>query len=66
MQYVTSFERRAIQRGIQQGLERGLQRGLQRGLERGQVQKAREAILEVSQIRFAQVPEAIAVSINIV
>lgn len=32
MPYITSFERKAIQRGKEEGLQQGLQQGLQRSL----------------------------------
>ncbi len=58
MTYVTSAERigyqRGIEAGLQQGCEVGLQQGLQQGREVGELLTAREAVLEVLQIRFGK------------
>jgi len=35
MAYVTSFERRAIERGLQKGIEQGMQQGMQQGVQQG-------------------------------
>ncbi len=37
--------------------EEGLQQGLEKGLEQGLLQNGREAVLEILEIRFVQVPQ---------
>ena len=49
MRYVTSIERRAIQRGLEQGIEQGIEQGETKGL--------RESVLEVLRARFESIPE---------
>lgn len=56
MQYVTTIERRAIQKGIEQGIKQGVEQGLQMGA----INKGREAVLEVLATRFETVPPVIA------
>jgi flagellar biosynthesis/type III secretory pathway protein FliH len=56
MQYVTTIERRAIQKGIEQGIKQGIEQGLQMGA----ISKGREAVLEILATRFETVPPAIA------
>ncbi len=67
MAYVTSAERIGYQRGIEAGLQQGIQLGLQQGIQLGVQQglqqgvqqgllTAREAVLEILQIRFGKLP----------
>jgi hypothetical protein len=51
MPYLSSLERDAIEKGLQQGLRQGLEQGLQQGLQ--------QMILDLLEIRFAQVPPAV-------
>lgn len=60
MQYVTSFERIGIEKGWQRGLREGQQKGRQEGI----LQNAREAVIEILQIRFERVPEALSQQVN--
>jgi len=60
MPYVTNVERRGIQQGLQQGLQQGMQQGLQQGL----VQEAREAIVDILEVRFETVPHSIAKTVQ--
>jgi hypothetical protein len=61
MRYATSVERLALQEGIEQGIAQGLERDLEQrlgqGLEQGVLQKAREAVIEVLEIRFESLPK---------
>ncbi|NES18368.1 MAG: transposase [Symploca sp. SIO3E6] len=52
MPYVTTIERWARQEGLEQGVEQGI------------LQKSREAILEVLEVRFGSVPEELVASLN--
>ena len=69
MPHITLFEELAlkegIQKGRQEGLERGIQKGLLEGLEKGIVQTAREAILDVLDSRFGEVPDSVRERINV-
>jgi hypothetical protein len=56
MPHITLFEELA--------LEEGLEKGLVEGLEKGIVQNAREAILDVLDTRFGQVPESVRERVN--
>ena len=63
MPYVTSAERFGIakgrQQGIEEGLQQGIEKGLQQGIEKGQVMAGRRAVLELLEVRFGSVPEAV-------
>jgi hypothetical protein len=52
MRYVTTIERRAIQRGLEQGIEQGI------------LQKGREDLLEILIIRFEHLPQPLVDQIN--
>lgn len=52
MRYITSVERFGIQKGIQVGMEKGMQTGM----KQGSLQQAREAVIQVLQVRFSQLP----------
>lgn len=56
MPYITSFERRGIEKGIQQGLQQGLQQGVQQGVQLGVLQKSRDNVTEILDVRFQPVP----------
>jgi hypothetical protein len=68
MPHITLFEELALkeglEKGIQQGLEQGLEKGLMEGLEKGILQTAREAILDVLDTRFGEVPGSVRERIN--
>ena len=64
MPHITLFEELALKEGLEKGLEKGLQKGLVEGLEKGIVQNAREAILDVIDTRFGQVPDSVRERIN--
>ena len=46
------------------GLEKGLLEGRQEGLEKGILQTAREAIIDVLDTRFGQVPDSVREQVN--
>ncbi|MDH4371806.1 MAG: hypothetical protein QE510_00250 [Verrucomicrobiota bacterium] len=56
MPHITLFEELA--------LKEGLEKGIQKGLEKGILQNAREAILDVLDTRFGEVPDSIRDRIN--
>jgi hypothetical protein len=60
MPHITLFEELALK----EGLEKGIQKGIQKGLEKGIVQTAREAILDVLDSRFGEVPDSVRERIN--
>jgi hypothetical protein len=60
MPYVTSIERRALEKGE----ARGEARGEAKGITKGEIKKSREAIFEVLEIRFNSVPETIINQVN--
>ena len=55
MPHITLFEELALK----EGLEKGIQKGIQKGLEKGILQNAREAIIDVLDTRFGEVPDAV-------
>ncbi|HIE01728.1 MAG TPA: hypothetical protein EYP59_15815 [Thiotrichaceae bacterium] len=57
MRYVTTWERRWLKEGIQQGRQQGLQQGVQQGLQLGILQKSRDNITDILEIRFEHVPK---------
>jgi flagellar biosynthesis/type III secretory pathway protein FliH len=65
MPHITLFEELALKEGIQKGRQEGLERGLLEGLEKGIVQTAREAILDVLDSRFGEVPDSVRERINV-
>jgi flagellar biosynthesis/type III secretory pathway protein FliH len=52
MEYMSGFERRAIERGMAKGLEQGIEKGM----EKGRLQTLREGIVDILEARFQQVP----------
>jgi hypothetical protein len=50
---------RGIQKGISEGMERGISEGIEQGRTRGQIEKVQEAVLEVLEVRFGDVPFAV-------
>jgi hypothetical protein len=64
MPHITLFEELALKEGLEKGLEQGLQKGLMEGLEKGILQTAREAILDVLDTRFGQVPDSVRERVN--
>ena len=63
MPFVSSLERmgleKGMEKGLKQGLEKGLEKGLEQGLEKGLQQGRREAIVDILEARFGQVPDPI-------
>jgi predicted transposase YdaD len=64
MPHITLFEELALKEGRQEGLLEGRQEGLVEGLEKGLIQNAREAILDVLDTRFGEVPDSVRERIN--
>jgi hypothetical protein len=60
MPHITLFEELALKEGLEKGLEKGLVEGRQEGI----VQTAREAILDVLDTRFGQVPDSVHERVN--
>ena len=56
MPHITLFEELALKEGLEKGLVEGRQEGL--------VQNAREAILDVLETRFGQVPDSLRERVN--
>jgi hypothetical protein len=54
MPYISTTERMAREEGLLQGISEGIEQGR----TRGQLEKAREAVLEVLEVRFGHVPFA--------
>lgn len=63
MHYIATFERNWLQKGIeqgrQQGLEQGLEKGIQKGHRLGRLEKSREAVLDILNVRFEHIPDTI-------
>ena len=64
MPHITLFEELALKEGRQEGLLEGRQEGLVEGLEKGILQTAREAIIDVLDTRFGQVPDSVRERVN--
>ncbi|NBP24840.1 MAG: hypothetical protein EBU81_09890 [Proteobacteria bacterium] len=64
MPHITLFEELALKEGLEKGIQKGLEQGLEKGLEKGILQNAREAILDVLDTRFGQVPDSVRERIN--
>jgi predicted transposase YdaD len=76
MAHITLFEELALKEGLEKGIQKGIQKGLLEGrqkgrqeglvegLEKGLVQNAREAVLEVLDTRFGQVPDSVREQVN--
>ncbi|GLI36473.1 hypothetical protein [Desulforhabdus amnigena] len=72
MPYVTSVERRGIQKGIQKGIQQGIEKGIEKGIEtgikkgirQGLLQNSRESIIEILEARFEIVPSSISKNIS--
>ncbi len=60
MPHITLFEELALKEGLKEGLEKGLEKGIEKGI----VQNAREAILDVLETRFGQVPDSLRERVN--
>ena len=56
---VMTIAEQLIQKGVQQGLQQGLQQGVQQGVQQGEVKKAREAIVDVLEIRFGDISSSL-------
>jgi hypothetical protein len=59
--YVTTFERKGIEKGIilgrQEGLQQGIQKGIQQGIQLGTLQKSRDMVIDILENRFQSVPK---------
>ena len=64
MPHITLFEELALKEGLEKGLEKGLVEGRQEGRQEGIVQTAREAVLDVLDTRFGQVPASVRERVN--
>ena len=68
MPHITLFEELALKEGLEKGIQKGLlegwQEGRQEGRQEGLVQNAREAILDVLDTRFGEVPDAVRERVN--
>ena len=64
MPHITLFEELALKEGLKKGLVEGRQEGLVEGLEKGILQTAREAVLDVLDTRFGQVPASVRERVN--
>ncbi|MEN9777000.1 MAG: hypothetical protein RJB04_755, partial [Verrucomicrobiota bacterium] len=64
MPHITLFEELALKEGLEKGIQKGIQKGIIEGLEKGIVQNAREAILDVLDTRFGQVPDSVRERVN--
>jgi predicted transposase YdaD len=64
MPHITLFEELALKEGRQKGRQKGRQEGLVEGLEKGILQTAREAIIDVLDTRFGQVPDSVRERVN--
>ena len=64
MPHITLFEELALKEGRLEGLLEGRQEGRQEGLEKGILQTAREAIIDVLDTRFGQVPDSVREQVN--
>jgi predicted transposase YdaD len=76
MPHITLFEELALKEGLEKGIQKGLvegrqkgrqegrQEGLEKGLEKGILQNAREAIIDVLDTRFGQVPDSVREQVN--
>ncbi len=58
MPYMSTIERMAREKGLLQGIQQGMSEGVEQGRTRGQLEKAQEAVLEVLEVRFGNVPFA--------
>jgi len=62
--YVTTFERKGIEKGILLGRQEGIQQGLQQGLQQGTLQKSREMVIDILENRFQPVPKTLIIKIQ--
>jgi predicted transposase YdaD len=60
MPHITLFEELALKEGRQEGRQEGLVEGLEKGI----LQTAREAIIDVLDTRFGQVPDSVRERVN--
>jgi len=77
MAHITLFEELALKEGLEKGIQKGLvegrqkgrqeglEKGLEEGLEKGILQNAREAIIDVLDTRFGQVPDSVREQVNV-
>jgi hypothetical protein len=64
MPYMTSTERIAREEGMMQGITQGITEGMMQGISRGQLENAREAVLDILEVRFGQLAAAMQEKIN--
>jgi flagellar biosynthesis/type III secretory pathway protein FliH len=60
MPYITSVERLARQEGLSQGIAEGISQGISQGI----IQKGREDVIEVLEVRFQEVPTEVIQRVN--
>ena len=53
-----------IEQGVQQGVQQGMQKGMQQGMQQGILQNAREAVIDILEVRFEVVPQSILKRLN--
>ena len=56
VEYITSVERIGIKKGMQKGMQQGMQQGI--------LQSAREAVMDILELRFGVVPESMLKRLN--
>ena len=64
MPYMTSTERIAREEGMMQGITQGITQGMTQGINRGQLENAREAVLDILEVRFGRLAAALQEKIN--
>ncbi len=53
------FMQNFIDKYIEQGMKKGIQQGIQQGISRGQLENAREAVLDILELRFGNIASGI-------
>jgi len=53
-----------IDEGIQKGVQQGIQQGVQQGIQQGVQQDARDAVIDILEMRFKVVPKSIIKILN--
>lgn len=64
MRYVTSWERRGMEKGIQQGVQQGLVQGLKQGKHEGALEACREDLIDILRARFERLPPPLVTAID--
>ena len=60
MEYISGFERRAMERSMQEGLQKGLQKGLQQGVQQGRQEQGAAMALRLLHRRVGEIKPTIA------